>query len=285
MASLRTSTASCFGCIASRPLLASARPAATLSNVGISINTNQYRGKKTKQDGQGVVVRLLKDVTQFGRRDTILRVDRGRMRNFWYPRGMAEYMTAARIAELGPAAKIADLISFRDSSFVAEEDGVAGEEKIDTEAPVRHTITLKSVSSVSAAAHIETIIPASIIFYRKPISSETSAIFGSVSADDVANMVREVLLASQDEEAMLVRVEPRDVHFIVPESQKTEEGDSASTVDRIKALGRWEVDIVVRGSQGSNEPARRTRAAQEAAAAASSSVTVRKIVEVIAAHE
>ncbi|KAL1897866.1 hypothetical protein Sste5346_003718 [Sporothrix stenoceras] len=274
MASLRTSTASCFGCIASRPLLASARPAATLSNVGISINTNQYRGKKTKQDGQGVVVRLLKDVTQFGRRDTILRVDRGRMRNFWYPRGMAEYMTAARIAELGPAAKIADLISFRDSSFVAEEDGVAGEEKIDTEAP-----------SVSAAAHIETIIPASIIFYRKPISSETSAIFGSVSADDVANMVREVLLASQDEEAMLVRVEPRDVHFIVPESQKTEEGDSASTVDRIKALGRWEVDIVVRGSQGSNEPARRTRAAQEAAAAASSSVTVRKIVEVIAAHE
>lgn len=128
------------------------------------------------------------------------------------------------------------------------------------------------------------------MFYRKPISTETSSIFGSVSADDVANTLREILLSSQDEEAMLVRVEPRDVRFVVSvdakanESQKGEDG-AVSTVDRIKALGRWEVDIIVRGSHGSNEPARRTHAAQEAAVAASSSVTVRKIVEVIAAQE
>ncbi|KJR84067.1 uncharacterized protein SPSK_09689 [Sporothrix schenckii 1099-18] len=247
----------------------------------------QTRGKKTKRRDQGVVVRLLEDITQFGRRDTILRVERGRMRNFWYPNGLAEYMTSARMAELGPSAT--DAVAQPDPWFVAQQDGVEGETISQTETKAaRPTMALKTVSATRAALLIETIVPSSIVFYRKPISTDTSAIFGSVSADDIANTLREVLQRSHDEEAALVRVEPRDVHFVVSmgtESKQRHQGDDehAPTTDRVKALGRWEVNIVVRGN--SSEAARRVYAAEEATTSGGKSVTVRKIVEVVATQE
>lgn len=46
--------------------------------------------------------------------DAIFRAERGRMRNEWYPRKMAEYMTAARFRELGlPRTAIGE----RDATF------------------------------------------------------------------------------------------------------------------------------------------------------------------------
>lgn len=143
MASLRTTSASCLGCVTRRPLLAAAggRPTA-VANAFFAIQT---RGKKTKRRDQGVVVRLLEDVTQFGRRETILRVERGRMRNFWYPNGTAEYMTSARMAELGVSAT--DAIAQPDPWFMAQEDGVEAEAELGTEAkPVRPTMALKTLS-------------------------------------------------------------------------------------------------------------------------------------------
>lgn len=145
MASLRTTSASCLGCVARRPFLAAAggRPTA-VANAFVAIQT---RGKKTKRRDQGVVVRLLEDVTQFGRRETILRVERGRMRNFWYPNGMAEYMTSARMVELGVSA--ADAIAQPDPWFVAQEDGVEAEAEAEAEIeakPARPTMALKTLS-------------------------------------------------------------------------------------------------------------------------------------------
>ncbi|CAK7238480.1 hypothetical protein SEUCBS140593_010731 [Sporothrix eucalyptigena] len=268
MASLRTASASCLGCVARRSPLA--RPTiATSASAFAAVQTQQTRGKKTnRRRDQGVVVRLLEDVTQYGRRDTILRVERGRMRNFWYPNGLAEYMTASRVAELG--VPVAEAISQPDPWFVAAHDGVPAE------TAVKQTVTLRSISTTRAATLLETIIPQTLVFYRKPISADTMAIFGSVSADDVATTLREVLQGSGDEDALLVRVEPRDVRFILPEAATSQvtsgEVDQVSTVDRIKELGRWEVDILVRGSQGNTEGLRIVD-------------PVRKIVEVVATQE
>lgn len=91
----------------------------------------QVRGKKKsarRQDQVGIVVRLLEDIPKFGRKgepyfhhlrlfllpafslteaktlpypDAIFPVERGRMRNQWFPGGKAEYMTEARFRELG----------------------------------------------------------------------------------------------------------------------------------------------------------------------------------------
>ena len=83
------------------------------------------------------------------------------------------------------------------------------------------------------------------------------------------------------------------MRFVVPvdtfssQSKQRQQGEDehAPTADRVKALGRWEVDIIARGSHGNTEPTRRTHAAAEAAAAGSNMVPVRKIVEVVAAQE
>lgn len=145
MSSLRIST-SCFGCItsASRPLLASSRP--VVASVSSTFSPTQTRGKKTKKPDQRVVVRLLQDITQYGRRDTIMRIERGRMRNFWYPNGMAEYMTSARIQEL--ALPLDEAISHREPWFVAAKDGIEGEEP---EAPIaaatpKRTVSIKTLT-------------------------------------------------------------------------------------------------------------------------------------------
>jgi hypothetical protein len=60
--------------------------------------------------------------------DAIFRVERGRMRNLWYPTKKAEYMTVGRFAELGLSRR--DDVGERDPMFrayekaedVAEED-------------------------------------------------------------------------------------------------------------------------------------------------------------------
>ena len=152
MASLRTASTSCLGCVARRSPLAAASARPTLLGLAStqlysasspSPATTQTRGKKTnRRREQGVVVRLLEDVTQYGRRDTVLRVERGRMRNFWYPNGMAEYMTSARLAALG-VPDLTDVIAKPDPWFVAAQDGVVAEAAAGAG---RQTMTLRSIS-------------------------------------------------------------------------------------------------------------------------------------------
>ena len=57
--------------------------------------------KAEEEDLQGIPVRLLRDIVGFGRRHAIIRVKAGRMRNVWHHKGLAEYMTKQRFAELG----------------------------------------------------------------------------------------------------------------------------------------------------------------------------------------
>ncbi len=117
------------------------------------------------------------------------------------------------------------------------------------------------------------------MFYRKPIAPGTAAIFGSVSADDVATAVREVLRASPEPDAALVRIEPRDVRFVAA-SDNRQAADSAP--DRIKALGRWEVEIAVHGSQQQHgaDAARSALAAAAASAIGGGVPFIRKTVVV-----
>ncbi len=100
-----------------------------------------------------------------------------------------------------------------------------------------------------AALLLQSMLPAVLRFERKPIPAQGRsrsplfadavasqgapvAVFGSVSAEDIAASIRQLL--GKDPEASLIRVEGRDVRFI-------EDG-----VERIKTLGRSEIEIVVR---------------------------------------
>lgn len=62
------------------------------------------------------------------------------------------------------------------------------------------------------------------------------AIFGSVSTTDIANTIRELMAA--DPEGSRISLDPRDIRFVT-------EDDG---VDRVKSLGRWEIDITPGGS-------------------------------------
>ena len=74
-------------------------------------------------------------------------------------------------------------------------------------------------------------------------SPKPSALFGSVSAEDVAAEIRTLLRA--DDEASRIRVDARDVRFF-----GVDEG-----ADRVKTLGRWAIEIAVRDASG--DPVRR----------------------------
>jgi hypothetical protein len=176
------------------------------------------------------------------------------MRNKWYPNGQAEYMTANRFAELGLSK---ENIGERDPVF-----GLGGAAPVEEEEqePQQPTVTIKSVTVCSRTSKdpvvgsadrttqpararelLEAHLPPTLTFQRSPISipaAEPSttlevALFGSVSTEDIALEVRQLLL--KDLETSLVRIESRDIQIIGMEAVQ----------DRVKTLGRWEVDIRV----------------------------------------
>ncbi|CAN8099033.1 unnamed protein product [Discula destructiva] len=65
--------------------------------------TQQIRGKKTKGKPKklGVVIRLLQDLEKYGKEGAIMRARPGIMRNDFYPKSIAEYMTPQRLKALG----------------------------------------------------------------------------------------------------------------------------------------------------------------------------------------
>ncbi|EOO02434.1 putative fructose-bisphosphate aldolase protein [Phaeoacremonium minimum UCRPA7] len=271
---------------------------------GSPASLTQVRGKKTsgRPTDRGVLVRLLEDVPKFGRKDTIFRTERGRMRNIWYPRKQAEYMTTARFAELGLTN---DSIGERDPLFGVSfaREGVEETEEVDAAARPM----VEGVSPQRAHELLSTILPETIVFRRKlihppsaPAAAPTAntpsaprspllaaqaavsaasrptdlpepnyeptekteavdptaalAIFGSVSTTDIAAAIKEILV--HDTEAARIMLDGRDVRFVGME-------DGA---DRVKMLGRWEVEIIPRGEASGLE-------------------SVKKVVEVIAESE
>jgi hypothetical protein len=80
-----------------------------------------------------------------------------------------------------------------------------------------------------------------------------TGIFGSVTTADVANSIRSLLAASEDE-ASRVAVEPRAIRFLDPDAEGGE--------DRVKSTGLFEVEIAL-----------------------SAEVSLRKTVEVVAAED
>ncbi|KAK4459344.1 alcohol acetyltransferase-domain-containing protein [Cladorrhinum samala] len=218
------------------------------SGPGGSFVQTRAKSNVMRQRDQGVVVRLLQDIPKFGRKDAIFRVERGRMRNEWFPKKKAEYMTAARFKELGMSRK-AD-VGERDPSFGA----ILATEDFGSEPAVVVPEAKSSLATSAEKAHtlLSILIPETLTFYRKPIPATTSsnaapaaegtagagtdtplAIFGSVSIVDVINHIKGLL--ALDQEGSRVALEPANIQI------RGLEQDS----DRIKTLGRYEVYISV----------------------------------------
>lgn len=229
-----------------------------------SAQQQQVRGKKKLVKQTNVTVRLLRDVTRYGRSGAIIPVPAGRMRNEFFPRRMAEYTTPALIKELGLEGQTFE----RDFSFGLK---IAQNNKAEDDAieptPRAPRVGLDLLKHDQATEKISKLLPGNIDFFRTPINANTTpvqkrspslpasaqlseaaggnkqapaedskAIYGSVSTSDIAASIRAML--TEDPDAARIVLGPEDISFAVA----TEESD------RVKRLGTFEVDIKVKGS-------------------------------------
>ncbi|KFY34906.1 hypothetical protein V494_06379 [Pseudogymnoascus sp. VKM F-4513 (FW-928)] len=77
------------------------RVTTTVGDAYLASTKQQVRGKKHVAKATTVNVRLLKDVTRYGKQGSVIPLPPGRMRNQFFPRRMAAYMTQAEIKEAG----------------------------------------------------------------------------------------------------------------------------------------------------------------------------------------
>ncbi|KAL2157412.1 hypothetical protein VTH06DRAFT_6104 [Thermothelomyces fergusii] len=212
---------------------------------------------------QGVVVRLLQDIPRFGRKDAIFRIERGRMRNQWFPSKMAEYMTPARFRELGLTR---DDIGERDTTFgILDVSDAEDSPAVEVLSPIVPTMSPEKAHSI-----LTTMIPDTLVFHREPIPVPASppppqpisplvasakadtahdqntplAIYGSVSATDIVSHIKSLLI--NDVEGSRIVLEPENIRFLGMDEE----------TDRVKTLGRWEVEISIGGT--GLEPVRKT---------------------------
>ncbi|RDW94493.1 hypothetical protein BP5796_00256 [Coleophoma crateriformis] len=103
---------------------------------------HQIRGKKKlAKTPSRVTIKLLKHVPKYGRMGTILQIPPGLMRNDFYPRKVAEYVTAAQLHEMGE-----DRIVERDRSF--NQSGVG---ELEIEMKARALLKKQSAKALVAA--------------------------------------------------------------------------------------------------------------------------------------
>jgi hypothetical protein len=92
MTSILSPPPQCISCI--RRALNPFRP----SPASPSLFQQQLRGKKKLvKPASTIKVKLLKDIKRYGPKGTVLPIAPGRMRNLWYPKGMATYLTDAQL--------------------------------------------------------------------------------------------------------------------------------------------------------------------------------------------
>ncbi|KAI1352221.1 hypothetical protein F5Y01DRAFT_280254 [Xylaria sp. FL0043] len=227
------------------------------------LSWTQSRARTTKaelEDLQGIPVRLLRDIPTFGRKRAIIRVKAGRMRNIWFPKGAAEYMTRQRFTEMGLSEAA---IGVRDRTFGTQLalEVEEGTEKTSSETKAKRKEVL-TLTPEETQALLTTLLPEVLIFPRIPVSTTpaepptprspslaanaaTSAstpaseaaitpIFGSVSRNDILALIKEELTVDPQGSRITLEAESLELLGLDPEH----DGEN-----RIKRLGTFEVRI------------------------------------------
>ncbi|KAI9864328.1 MAG: hypothetical protein M1813_003248 [Trichoglossum hirsutum] len=195
------------------------------------------------------------------------------MRNLWYPRGKAEYMTRSQLKELNFKVSAVE----RDVTFMAPNSPSRSQKDDSGDVSVKLTL----LTPQRTAQILSNTVPPTLIFYRSPIATasqsrkapprpmgtvssaaadlavvseplpalELAGIYGSVSTADVATSVRALL--ATDEEGSRVVISPEDIIFL----NSMREEDGFGDMDRVKRLGDFEVEIKIKGVK---DPMRKT---------------------------
>ncbi|KAI9815259.1 MAG: hypothetical protein M1827_002739 [Pycnora praestabilis] len=240
----------------------------------VGSSRQQVRGKKKlARPTSSIKVRLLQDVPRFGRQGAIIPVAAGRMRNDWYPRRMAEYMTEARL----DGKKLRDIQVDRDFNFGVVQQEKSAQEDEETEQDNVINVRVKVPTPQRSREIISALLPTKLEFYRQPIAvplhdqprpqsttrssqrainsaaadlaaasepllkSESVGIYGSLSTMDIAASIKAIL--AESEEGSRVVLSSEDISFV-----RDDKVDEGVEVDRVKHLGEFEIEIRPKGA-------------------------------------
>ncbi|CAF9942233.1 hypothetical protein IMSHALPRED_003427 [Imshaugia aleurites] len=243
----------------------------------------QLRGKKKSAKRPTTInVKLLEDIVGFGRKGSICPVEPGRMRNTWYPRQKAEYMTTSTIQGLKPQ----NLVAERDFTFgmKPKEEPIPQRKASEKERVVE--IQTRLLLPQRASEIIEASLPPSLVFYRTPIAAtepyfpfqeptsrsrrvaassaaaeleaasqplpkpqkpQVTTIFGSVSTTDIAESMKAVLAGSTEGARVVFGAE--NITIFQDEDDELGHQDKGIEEDRLKALGDFRVEVRVKGGE------------------------------------
>ncbi|KAK8131679.1 hypothetical protein PG984_008117 [Apiospora sp. TS-2023a] len=269
-------TAFAAGCTSSSTsTAATCRPLLSMFQQHQQVRYARTMTKAEEEDLQGIPVRLLRDIIGFGRKHAIIRVKPGRMRNVWHHKGLAEYMTKARFAELGVTEAA---IGVRDRTFgtqmlVEDEsaaDGKGGKSGSGGSNQNKKNNAMleggRTQSPEETRALFDQIIPEVLTFARKTITTPESAepvvprspalaanavtstnteepaapaIFGSVTANDILEIAIAGAQAVRPGTVLSGALQARDIVIL-----GLEEGE-----DRIKHIGRFEIEVRAGGDE------------------------------------
>ncbi|KAE9376718.1 hypothetical protein N431DRAFT_462533 [Stipitochalara longipes BDJ] len=244
----------------------------------------QIRGKKRLVKVSTVKVHLLQNVPGYGRRGAVIPVTAGMMRNIWYPKKMAEYLTGDKLQQLGMKN---DTSIERDSTFRSNTERKFDKEKERLERNVATESVMASIEPESTTPMqldllspersmtvLENLIPPNLDFYRVPVtvadipqkrispSIRFNSVISAAASEikepqkpEVTNIYGSVTtmdiaanlkaILAEDEDGVRVVLSPEDVSFVEETSRK----------NGVKHLGIFEIDIKL---DGAPEAIRRT---------------------------
>ncbi|KAJ5047287.1 uncharacterized protein L3040_003120 [Drepanopeziza brunnea f. sp. 'multigermtubi'] len=248
------------------------------------------RGKKNLAKVSTVKVHLLQNIPGYGKRGSVIQVPPGVMRNIWFPKKMAEYLTLQKIKELGVKK---DAVVERDSTFrsnaerklerqLEKEQSNDGEgeeseplsqtisEQEDGPAPI---VELELLNPEQATTLLDQLLPANLDFYRTvitleapaqrispsiPSSSATSraaANNSKLSTPGKENIYGSVSTSDIAANLKAVLAEDEEGVRIVLSPENISFVGETEEKDRVKHLGVFEIDIQL---DGATESVRRT---------------------------
>lgn len=207
---------------------------------------------------------------------SIVPISMGRMRNEWFPRKVAEYITQPELRTLRlNNTSVERDVEFGNTDLVTEAQGVGkASAKLEDASSftVRKGPEVEKVDPVRSMQLIDIFVPKTLDFYRQPIADEpkdegksepvgTGAaaelfaarrareeklkasqpkdIYGSVSTHDIMVAVRAAM--ENNDEAARVTVSDTDIKFV-------DAGVEIEATGRVKHLGSFSIEIMVKGA-------------------------------------
>ncbi|KAF2236883.1 hypothetical protein EV356DRAFT_54580 [Viridothelium virens] len=173
----------------------------------------QIRGKKRLANGASVMtVRLMRDKKGFGRKGSIVPISGGRMRNDWFPRGIAEYLTQVEIKDLRlksvPIERDYAFISTKHSEQQREErlqqedeerrktEEKALEDRMEAIAKGQH-VDVERLTPKRATELISILVPNRLDFYRTKIEQDSQTSNKEAPAEGGSGLAEAFLAAKQ----------------------------------------------------------------------------------------